>query len=214
MSKVDKKCDNIEISEKILFSEVEKIMKKVFIDTEKFVETYYNKRNKNNRIIEENKNLLEIENKLKKKENLLKNIYKELYEIEDEFEKNIKEKLVKETKEEYKVLENTITELKEKIKNLEETEKWKETLLSLSEKVRLKMKNLDYKGKIQLAREFIDKIIISKDWKVKIILRFEIPDDLSGISSTQNFNEVNKIEEVSGLTIFFVKNFEKKNPFN
>lgn len=86
---------NKEISEKYLIEHIWNKIDEIFKNPDKILEKYYNSKNQNNLIEKYRDEFNEILKKIEKYSNWLKNLYRDIYIIENEIEKEIKQETIK-----------------------------------------------------------------------------------------------------------------------
>lgn len=177
------KCWNIEISENILYNRIWREFSTILKKTDDYIEEYYNKTNNDNRSDNIKNELIFIDKEIAKVQWILTNAYNDLYSTTDEFVINIKEDLIKTTKQKYDWLVSRKEENNIKLKHFEDINISKKSIKSLYIKKKSILEKIDYKWKINLMREFIDKIEIHNNWQVNVKFRFEKSEDGDSDSS-------------------------------
>jgi len=170
----NERCDNSEISELILTDLLWNKIKLLLLNSDNFLEDYYNKENKKDNPLEKyNSELNSIFDEITIINRMLNNAYKELYKEEIEFKKKIKETLVHDLEKQHENLNERSEELVIKIDKLSKTEKNKSNIKIVISKFNYNLKNkITYKEKTEIIKEFVDKIIINWNWKINISLKF------------------------------------------
>jgi hypothetical protein len=110
----------------------------------------------------------------------------------------------------YKWLLNRKENTELRIRNLEENRNSKKSIIALAERKRKIINWLDFKWRIKLMKDFIDKIEIQPNWWVDVTFKFEksVENDSSDSSLYSLPNKVKFSYVISSPTIFFCSNFE------
>ncbi len=148
------------------------------LDSEQEIKTqlilYYDKTNKDlNPSIKYENELKEVWSEIHNLTKWLSNAYEELYIETIDFKKVIKEKLVQDLEKKLENLNDRREELIIKLEKLDKTEKNKNNIKRVISKFNYNLNNkITDKEKVEIIKEFLDKIIIMGNWKIDISLKF------------------------------------------
>lgn len=213
------RCYNKEISEKYLVEHIWKKIEEIFKNPDTILEKYYNSKNQNNLIENYRNEFNEILKKIEKYTNWLKNLYKDIYLIENELEKEIKQETIKSMEQELESFNQRRIELNNYIIKLKRIDENKESISKVIKIYKTNIKNTSEENKIELIKEFVDKVILYESWKTVVFFKFtnDSPWDNNiwwGNSSdwddtifpiTNNTNNTHEVKSLNGIwysTIF------------
>jgi len=90
----------------------------------------------------------------------LKNLYKDIYLAENERERELKEETVKTMNDELEQLNHRKIELNSHIVKLKRIDENKSNLTKIVKAYKENFDNLSYENKIELIKEFVEKIVV------------------------------------------------------
>jgi len=168
------RCDNHEISEIFIVDTAWKEINNLLKNPDKILEKYYKANWTEISILEQYKEELEkITQEVEKNTNWLSYIYTEYYTETDKNIKKIKESTIETFKTKLWTLNSRKEELESKIEKYSRTEKNKSNIKRVVNKFVSKFKNnIDDNKKVEIIKEFVDKIKILEDWNIMIWLKF------------------------------------------
>jgi len=168
------RCDNSEISELILIDILWKKIRPLLSNSDKFLEEYYDKTNKSlNPSIKYENELIDVWDEIHNLTKWLSNAYEKLYIETIDFKKVIKEKLVQDLENRLEIFNDRRDKLMVKLEKLNKTEKNKSNIKRVISKFKYNLNNkITYKEKVEIIKEFLDKIIIVGNWRIDISLKF------------------------------------------
>lgn len=166
------RCRNKEISEKFLIESIWRKIEEIFKNPEKMLEEYYHSKNQNNLIENYKEEFYEILKKIERYSIWLKNLYKDIYLVENEIEKEIKKETIKSMEEELEVFNKRKIELNAYITNLKRIDENKENLKRIIKTFRKNLKNIWAESKIEVIKEFVDKVVLYESWKTVVFFKF------------------------------------------
>lgn len=212
------RCYNKEISEKYLVESIWKKIEEIFKNPDIILEKYYNSKNQNNLIENYRNEFNEILKKIEKYTNWLKNLYKDIYLIENELEKEIKQETIKSMEQELESFNQRKIELNNYIIKLKRVDENKENISKVVKIYKTNIKNISEENKIELIKEFVDKVILYESGKTVVFFKFTNNSSWNNniwwndsynwdnpllpiIGNTNNTQEVNSFNGILGTTI-------------
>lgn len=168
------RCWNHEISDTFILDYVWNQLDKLLSNPDNILEEYYRKNWKELWILEEYKQeLKEVNIDIEKNTNWLTHIYSEYYTETDENIKKIKETTINNFKSKVWVLSGRKEELEAKIEKFSRVERNKNNIKRVVSKFITKFKwNIEQDKKIDLIKEFVDRIKVLENWNVVVWLKF------------------------------------------
>ena len=135
-------------------------IEQVFENPKSTLEDYYKSRERDDRIEDYSKEYAELTKKAEKYSNALKNVYKDLYLCESDLEKEMKQETLKTLERELETLNRRKAELSERVAKLRQVDESKESLGKIVREYRQAFDSLTYENKIELIREFTERIVV------------------------------------------------------
>lgn len=181
------RCGNHEISDTFILEYVWNQLNKLLDKPDEILEEYYRKNWKELGILEEYKQeLKEINLEVDKNTNWLTHIYSEYYTETDENIKKIKETTIDNFKSKLWVLNGRKDELEIKIEKFSRVERNKNNIKRVVSKFITKFKwKIEEDKKIDLIKEFVDKIKVLENWNVVVWLKFYTWDNKNNQSDDE-----------------------------
>lgn len=166
------RCNNKEISEKFLIDNIWEKIEEIFKNPDKVLEEYYNSKNQNNLIENYKEEFHDILKKIEKYSCWLKNLYKDIYLTDNDFEKEIKQEAIKSMEDELELFNKRKVELNDFIVKLKRIDENKENLNKIIKVFKKNLKSVTQENKVELIKEFVDKIVLYESWKTIVFFKF------------------------------------------
>lgn len=169
---LDMLCSNPDISEIKLLDIVWFKISQIFVNPDLFIQTFVDtNEDKTEKINSYKKEVIDLDIKIREKNNVIKNWIKR--QLEDEKNYGIYNEIINETAEEKIILENRRQEIEERLKNMKSLDEIKEMIYTLTEQYNSKYWKFDLEDKRKYIDELIQEIIIWKE-DIKIVYKFSI----------------------------------------
>ncbi len=99
-------------------------------------------------------------------------MYKDIYLTENDFEKEIKQEAIKSMEDELELFNKRKVELNDFIVKLKRIDENKENLNKIIKVFKKNLKSITQENKIELIKEFVDKIVLYESWKTIVFFKF------------------------------------------
>lgn len=135
-------------------------MEQIFENPKGTLEDYHKSRERDDRIDDYSKEFADLTKKTEKYSNGLKNLYKDIYLCESDFEKEMKQETLKTLERELEALNRRKAELNDRVAKLKWIDDSKDNLGKIVREYRKAFNGLTYENKLELIREFTDRIVV------------------------------------------------------
>ena len=163
---------NKQVSELFLIEHIWKKIEQIFKNPKQILEEYYSSHNQNTMLESYREEFDNILKNIERYMNGLKNLYKDIYLIENEVEKEIKQETVKTMEQELESLNHRKIELNTYIVKLKRVEENRENLSKIIKNYKEIFNDIRKENKIELIKEFVEKVIVYENGRLVVFFRF------------------------------------------
>lgn len=136
------------------------------------IEMYFSSKNQDDILNGYKSEFDDILKKIEKYWNGLKNLYKDMYLTENDFEKELKQETIYTMEKELESLNHRKIELNGHVVRLKWIDENKENLKKIIQNYKHKFKNVSEKNKIEIIQEFVEKVVVYENGRVVVFFRF------------------------------------------
>ncbi len=196
------RCFNKQVSEIYLIEHIWNKIDSIFKNPKELLEKYYSSNNQNGILENYRTEFNDILKKIERYSNWLKSLYKDMYLADNDMEKELKEDTVKTMEKELDQLNHRKIELNSYMVKLKRIDENKENLNNVIKIYKDTFNNISYENKVELIKEFVEKVIVYENWRLVVFFRFWNNwwwDDNWGWNNNRNWIEywINRINRVT-----------------